>query len=85
MIGNSNVLSSKCRIIDSLIGNNCLISPTVELNKAVIPDNTSVYIVDGQWRCKPVDISILVISIIVYSIDIIIINSILASANQDLL
>ena len=40
------------------IGNNCAIMTSVKLKDESIPDNTSVYLSEGQWRCKPVDLSL---------------------------
>lgn len=59
-IGDSCVLGIKCSIKNSIIGNGCFISATVQLEDAQIPDNTSVYMLNGKWVSRPVDISILV-------------------------
>ena len=59
-IGDSCVVGIKCSIKNSIIGNGCFISATVQLEDAQIPDNTSVYMLNGKWVSRPVDISILV-------------------------
>jgi carbonic anhydrase/acetyltransferase-like protein (isoleucine patch superfamily) len=58
-IGDCNVISPKVSIKNSKIGNGCFIAATIKLDGVTIPDGTSVYLVQGKWRCKPVDISIL--------------------------
>lgn len=58
-IGDCNVISPKVSIKNSKIGNGCFIAATIKLDGVMIPDGTSVYLVQGKWRCKPVDISIL--------------------------
>ena len=54
-IGHKNIIGTKCIIRNSRIGNNCCIMATIELNNVIIPDNTSVYLCDSGWRCKPVN------------------------------
>jgi NDP-sugar pyrophosphorylase family protein len=58
-IGDGNIIGAKCRIVNSTIGNGCMLSPGVVLENAEIPDDTSVYLFQGSWRSKPVDISIM--------------------------
>lgn len=58
-IGDGNIIGAKASIINSTIGNSCFIAATIQLDGVTIPDGTSVYMVDGKWRCKPADISII--------------------------
>jgi UDP-3-O-[3-hydroxymyristoyl] glucosamine N-acyltransferase len=61
-IGNTNRIGVKVFIGEGCkIGNRCSISPLVRLEAGVsIPDNTSVFVIDGQWRSQPCDIDLLV-------------------------
>lgn len=54
-IGNCNKIGPKCCISDSSVGNGCILSPGVRLFKAAIPDNVSVFVIDGAWRSHPID------------------------------
>ncbi len=47
-------------IRNSTIGSNCAVMASTVLDGAVIPDNTSVYLLDGAWRTKPVNTALTV-------------------------
>ena len=59
-IGHNNHLSAKCKLRDCSIGSNCFIGPAIHLDSVTIADDTAVYMVDGSWRCKKADVSVLV-------------------------
>jgi len=57
IIGESCVIGIKCSIKNSKIGSGSFISPTVQLDGVEIPDHSSVYLYQGNWACKPIDMS----------------------------
>ena len=63
-IGRSSIIGTKAILKDCCIGECCFVAPTVHLDGIVIPDRTSVYLCDGQWRCSDANVQFTVSHII---------------------
>ena len=59
-IGRSSIIGTKAILKDCCIGECCFVAPTVHLDGIVIPDSTSVYLCDGQWRCSDANVQFMV-------------------------